>query len=266
MKFRSGFQGRVAALGVASLALVAATGAPAFAGSAVGSSHTPVWVATPPFKVHGNATSTYQSGYAPAQIQGAYGLNQVSETGAGETIAIVDAYGSPTIQNDLNVFDSQFGLAAGTVTIAYPNGKPSKTDGGWALETSLDVEWAHALAPGAKILLVVAKSNSTSNLVSAINYATSNGAQVVSNSWGGSEFSSGASYDSHFEHAGVVYLASAGDSGGAIEWPTASPYVVGVGGTSLTVTSSNGYGGESAWSSSGGGLSQYEGAPAHQSN
>ena len=102
--------------------------------------------------------------------------------------------------------------------------------------------------------------------MAAEDYATSHGAQVVSNSWGGSEFSSGASYDSHFEHAGVVYLASAGDSGGAIEWPTASPYVVGVGGTSLTVTSSNGYGGESAWSSSGGGLSQYEGAPAHQSN
>lgn len=268
-EFRSGAWGRRAMLGVASMALLAASGAPAVAGAAAGQSQKPVWVATPPFKVHGNATATYQSGFAPAQIQGAYGLNQVSETGAGETIAIVDAYGSPSIQSDLNTFDSQFGLPAGSVTVAYPNGKPNKTDGGWALETSLDVEWAHALAPAAKILLVVAKTSSTSNLVSAINYATSNGAQVVSNSWGGSEFSSETSYDSDFQHAGVVYVASAGDSGGAIEWPAASPYVMSVGGTSLTISGSSGsysYGGETAWSSSGGGLSQYESRPAYQSN
>ncbi|MDA8343935.1 MAG: S53 family peptidase [Thermaerobacter sp.] len=257
-------------LGGACLALLAATGGSASAANATNAqTHKPVWVATPPFRIRGSATATYQSGYAPVQIRDAYGLNQLTETGAGETIAIVDAYGSPSIQNDVATFDGQFGLPSVNLTIAYPNGQPSKTDGGWALETSLDVEWAHALAPGANILLVVAKSASTSDLVSAIDYATSHGAQVVSNSWGGSEFSSEATYDSHFQHAGVVYVASAGDSGGAIEWPAASPNVVGVGGTSLTISGSSGsyvYGGETAWSSSGGGLSQYETRPAYQNN
>ena len=258
------------AIGGACLILLAAGGtAASAAASGTGAAHKPQWVATPPFRVRGSATATYQSGYAPAQIRDAYGLNQISETGAGETIAIVDAYGSPTIQSDVATFDSQFNLPAVNLTIAYPSGKPNKTDGGWALETSLDVEWAHAIAPGAHILLVVAPSASTSDLVAAIDYATSQGAQVVSNSWGGSEFSSETSYDSHFQHAGVVYVASAGDTGGAIEWPAASPYVLGVGGTTLTVNGTSGaysYGGETAWSSSGGGLSQYESRPAYQNN
>lgn len=176
------------------------------------------------------------------------GSPQLTATGKGQTIAIVDAYGSRTIQNDLNVFDQQFGLPAATVTIAYPNGKPVKNDSGWALETSLDVEWAHSIAPDAKILLVVAKSASTSNLVSAIDYATSHGATVVSNSWGGSEFSSEASYDSHFQHTGVVYLASSGDNGYGTSWPAVSPYVVSVGGNS-TYESEPSY--QSSWQSSG---------------
>lgn len=259
---------RTAVLGGACLALIAAGAAPAVASQASGQSHKPDWVATPPYRLKGGATATYQAGYSPVQVQAAYGLNLISQTGAGETIAIVDAYGSPTIQSDVATFDSQFNLPAVNLTIAYPNGKP-KTNAGWALETSLDVEWAHALAPSANIMLVVADSATTTNLVSAIDYATSHGAQVVSNSWGGSEFSTEASYDTHFQHAGVVYVASAGDSGGAIEWPAASPYVMSVGGTSLTVNGSAGsysYGGESAWSSSGGGLSQYELRPAYQNN
>lgn len=230
--------------------------------------HKPLGTASPPFRVRGNATSTYQNGYDPTEIRDAYGLNQLSQTGAGETIAIVDAYGSPSIQSDLATFDSTFGLPAANLTIAYPNGQP-KTNSGWALETSLDVEWVHALAPDAQILLVVAASNSTANLLSAENYATTHGAQVVSNSWGGSEFSSEASYDTNFEHAGVVYVASAGDSGGAVEWPAVSPDVMGVGGTTLTINGSGGsysYGGETAWSSSGGGLSTYEARPAFQNN
>jgi subtilase family serine protease len=229
-------------------------------------SQKPVWEAHPPIHVKGNATSTYQAGYQPSQVRTAYGVNQLSYTGAGETIAIVDAYGSPTIQNDLNTFDSQFGLANTTVSVAYPSGKPSRTDGGWALETSLDVEWAHALAPDAKIMLVVAKSASISDLLAAIQYATNNGAQVVSNSWGGSEFSSEASDDTYFEHSGVVYTASAGDSGAQAEWPAASPYILSVGGTSLTINSNGSYGGETVWSSSGGDKSVYEARPAYQNN
>jgi subtilase family serine protease len=206
------------------------------------------------------------SGLSPNQLRKAYGLDLLSASGAGTTIAIVDAYGSPTIQNDLNTFNQHFGLPAANLTIAYPSGKPNITDGGWALETSLDVEWAHALAPQANIMLVVAKSASLSDLLTAIDYATSHGAQVVSNSWGGSEFSSEASLDSHFQHSGVVYLASSGDSGAGASWPASSPYVVSVGGTTLNVDSNGNYLGETAWSGSGGGSSAYETRPSYQNN
>jgi subtilase family serine protease len=253
----------------AGVLLTALTGGLAGAHTApTGILNRPVGEAYPPFRVHGSATATYQNGYAPVQIRDAYGLNALSENGSGITIAIVDAYGSPTIANDVATFDNQFGLPAINLTIAQPEGKPTK-NAGWALETSLDVVWAHALAPDAHILLVEAKSASTTDLLNAINYATSQGAQVVSNSWGGSEFSGETSYDSDFAHTGVVYLASAGDSGAGVEWPSASPNVVGVGGTTLTINSSNGtytYGGETAWSSSGGGLSAYEPRPPYQNN
>ncbi|MGE5675468.1 MAG: S8 family serine peptidase [Mycobacterium leprae] len=221
--------------------------------------------AQPLVKLKGNATSTYQSGYKPSQILHAYGFDQVSAAGSGQTIAIVDAYGSPTIQNDLAVFNKQFGLPSANLTIAYPGGKVRKTDGGWALETSLDVEWAHAIAPAAPILLVVAKSASTSDLLGAVDYATSQGARVVSMSWGSSEFSSESSYDSHFSHTGVVYVASTGDNGTGVEWPAVSPNVVAVGGTHLPLDASgNLTASETAWSGSGGGTSAYYAQPAYQ--
>lgn len=229
------------------------------------STQKPLGEAHPPIHIKNNgATPTYQNGYTPSQIKKAYGLDKVTSTGAGQTIAIVDAYGSPTIQSDLQAFDKQFGLKDTTVTIAYPNGKPGRTDGGWALETSLDVEWAHAIAPDAKILLVVAKSASISNLISAVDYATSHGAKVVSNSWGGSEFSSEASYDTHFQHAGTVYVASSGDNGSGVSWPASSPYVLSVGGTNLQLDSSGAYLSETGWSGSGGGMSTYESRPSYE--
>lgn len=222
------------------------------------------WEAHPPIHVK-KSTTTAPSGYIPSQIKTAYGINQLTATGNGQTIAIVDAYGSPTITNDLSVFCQQFSLPAANLTIAYPGGKP-RNNSGWALETSLDVEWAHSIAPDAKILLVVAKSASTSDLLTAIDYATSQGAQVVSNSWGGSEFSSEASYESHFQHSGTVYVASSGDSGSGVEWPAASLNVLAVGGTTLNVDSNGNYVSETAWSGSGGGLSAYMSMPSYQSN
>jgi subtilase family serine protease len=204
------------------------------------------------------ATSVY---YTPAQVRHAYGFDQLTTTtGTGQTIAIVDAYGSSTIQKDLNTFCSQFGIAPATVTICYPQGKPS-ANAGWAQETSLDVEWAHAIAPGANIVLVAAKSASYTDLLGAVDYAVNNAhATVVSMSWGGSESSAETDngYDSHFNVPGVTFVASAGDSGEGVEYPAASPYVVGVGGTSLYLNSDNSYSSESAWSGSGGGISQYE--------
>lgn len=228
--------------------------------------HMPKTMAHLPIHIKYDATSTYQHGLRPSQIKNAYGVNQLSNTGAGQTIAIVDAYGSPSIQQDLQAFDQEFGLPAANLQIAYPGGKPHKSDGGWALETSMDVEWAHALSPDATIMLVVAPSASLSDLLSAVDYATSHGAQVVSNSYGSSEFSSVTNDDSHFNHSGVAYVASAGDSGSEVEWPAVSPDVIAVGGTTLNVDNNGNYLGESAWSGSGGGTSNYESRPSYQNN
>src|SRR5207244_1353971 len=112
------------------------------------------------------------------------------------TIAIVDAYGSPTLANDLAVFCNTFALPQATLNIYYPQGTPG-SDTGWALETSLDVQWAHAIAPGAKIAVVVAKSASLSDLLGAVDYAVNTvGAKQVSMSWGAGEFRSETRNDS----------------------------------------------------------------------
>jgi subtilase family serine protease len=218
------------------------------------------WEGRPPFHVHRFLAST-PVGYSPSQIRTAYGI---TGTGAGQTIAIVDAYGSPTIANDLKTFCTQFGLSQASLTIAYPSGKVRQTSSGWALETSLDVEWAHAVAPGATILLVVAKSASLNDLLTAVDYAAKHGACVVSMSWGGSEWSGETGYDSHFQMAGVTFVASSGDSGAGAGWPAVSQYVTGVGGTSLTTQSNGTYISETAWSGSGGGPSAYVPVPAYQ--
>ncbi|HEU5117634.1 MAG TPA: S53 family peptidase, partial [Isosphaeraceae bacterium] len=212
------------------------------------------------------------SAYTPTQIQQAYGFNQISfgsvrGDGTGQTIAIVDAYDDPNIQADLNAFSAQFGLPSTTITRVDENGGASlpSTDstGGWELEEALDVEWAHAIAPGAKILLVEAASASDADLLPAVNYAASH-ANVVSLSWGGGEFSSETAYDGYFSHAGVAFVASSGDYGAPISWPAASPNVLAVGGTSLNLGSGNVYGSEAGWSGSGGGPSAYETQPAYQ--
>jgi subtilase family serine protease len=221
-------------------------------------------VASHPIHIKSAATSTYKSGHTPAQLRTAYGVNSLSQTGVGQTIAIVDAYGSPTITQDLNTFNSQFGLKAANLQVVYPSGQPSKTDGGWALETAMDVEWAHAMAPDAKILVVGAKSASITDLLAAEKYATDNGATVVSNSWGGSESSSDPSYESYFSKPGVTYVASSGDNGAGSSWPAVSPNVLAVGGTTLNIDSSGNYQSESGWSGSGGALSSYFTRPSYQ--
>src|SRR5690349_17129634 len=92
--------------------------------------------ARPPIHLRGNPALTKgPQGYTPAQTRKAYGLDQVTGNGAGQTIAIVDAYGSGTIQNDVNVFSTQFGLPQVSVPVYYPQGKPKRSDSGWALET-----------------------------------------------------------------------------------------------------------------------------------
>lgn len=202
---------------------------------------------------------------SPSQIIGAYNLNSATG-GAGTTIAIVDAYDDPTIANDLATFSSYFGLPAATF-VKHKMATTISVNSGWALETSLDVEWAHAIAPQATILLVEAKSNSLTDLLAAVSYATSyTGVKAVSMSWGGSEFSTETSYDSYFNAPGIAFFASSGDNGAGVIWPSSSPNVIGVGGTTLNLDSSGAVISETAWSGSGGGVSAYETKPTYQTN
>jgi hypothetical protein len=209
----------------------------------------------------------------PAELDLAYGFssisfNGVAGTGKGETIAIVDAYDDPNIQSDLNMFDAQFGLPAITVDRVSETGgtsyPASDSTGGWELEESLDVEWAHAMAPQANIMLVEAGSTSNTDLLAAVNYAAGH-ANVVSMSWGGSEFKGESTYDStYFNHAGVAFVASSGDAGAPASWPAASSNVLSVGGTALTLGAGGVWSSEVGWSDSGGGPSVYEAQPSYQ--
>jgi subtilase family serine protease len=199
--------------------------------------------------------------YTPAQIRAAYGI---TGDGAGQTIAIVDAYDDPNIVADLKAFDAKYGLSDPILSVVYQGGSKPVADSGWALEISLDVEWAHAVAPMANILLVEAQTNSFNDLLAAVDLAVGQGASVVSMSWGSAEFSGETSYDSHFAVPGVTFVASSGDKGAVVEWPAISPNVLSVGGTTLTLSGGT-YGSESAWSGSGGGVSRYELKPTYQS-
>jgi hypothetical protein len=215
------------------------------------------------------------TGYTPAQIKQAYGINQISFNGAAgdgsnTTIAIVDAYDDVTIASDLQVFDSTLGLPNPAFSKINQNGGTSlpRGDSGWAEETSLDVEWAHAIAPKAAILLVEANSASFSDLLTAVQTAANHsGVVAVSMSWGGGEFSGETSYDSYFKSPsgrGVTFLASSGDSGAPVSYPAVSPNVVSVGGTTLSLDSSGNITNEAGWSGSGGGISSQESQPSYQ--
>ena len=219
----------------------------------------------------GNPQATSSpTGLSPATIKSAYGYTTSSTAGAGRTIAIVDAFNDPNAESDLATFSSRFGLPACTTTNGCfrkvdQNGGTNypRNDAGWSLEISLDVQWAHALAPGASILLVEASTNSFANLLAAEDYAKTH-AQYVSNSWGGSESSGERSYDSHFVQSGVSFFVSAGDAGLTAEYPSSSPNVLSIGGTTLHFSGST-FAGETGWSSGGGGCSAYETATSAQS-
>jgi subtilase family serine protease len=226
-------------------------------------------------------STTTVAGYSPAQIETAYGISSikldgVTGTGAGQTIALVDAYSDPNIASDLAVFDKQFSLAAPTSFVQESaTGSTTKlpaADAGWDSEISLDVEWAHAIAPKANIILVDAASDSMSSLMAAVKFARSiSSVSVISMSWGGSEFAGETAYDSYFTtpsgHIGITFVAASGDYGaaGGADYPAASPNVLSVGGTTLSLTSSGTISSETAWTDSEGGVSAYEPTPSYQS-
>jgi subtilase family serine protease len=140
--------------------------------------------------------------------------------------------------------------------------------GGWEVEESLDIEWAHAMAPEASLYLVEAQSGSTADLMCAVtvaaNLVNKAGGGEVSMSFGGGEFAQEAAYDSIFATTKVVYFAAAGDSPGT-SWPSVSPNVISVGGTTLSRDPVNGsLILENVWQDAGGGPSVHEPRPTWQ--
>lgn len=224
--------------------------------------------AKPPTHIRGNAMVA-PAGLTPEEIRHVY--NFPSRGGKG-TIAVIAAYDDPTIEKDLNVFSKEFRLHTCTTKNKcfekHTMSPTITTNGGWALETSMDVEWAHAIAPDAKILLVEAKSTSGANLLAAVDYARSRKDVVaVSMSWGGPEFEDEKDFENHFtSDRDITFFASSGDNGAGVSWPAASASVVGVGGTTLKFKSDGTFLREVAWSGSGGGISEYITQPDFQAS
>jgi subtilase family serine protease len=243
-------------------------------GRCVPSASSAAWVAAPDLDVRPLAGLIASAPYTPAQMRHAYGFDRVAfsggvnNAGAGQTIAIVDAFDDPNVLSDLKKFDATFGLPDPPKFTKVGMGAVT-ADADWANEIALDVEWAHAIAPKANILLVEAPSANDSALLAAVDYArNAAGVSVVSMSWGGAEFWGESGYDYHFTtpagHTGVTFVAAAGDGGAGAEWPAASPRVLAVGGTTLTLGSGGAYVGETGWAGGGGGDSRYEAEPSYQ--
>jgi kumamolisin len=243
----------------------------------------------------------------PASLACAYGLVTVASgcnpylvtanpKGGSNAIAVVDAYNYPAAKSDLAVFSDVFGLAAANFSVIYGTGSPSagckngpqpqsSAQTGWDVEAALDIEWAHAMAPSAKLYLVEANSPASSDLQNAVSVAAAcvqaNTKGQVSNSWGSAEFEGENASDSIFTGKNVVYFFAAGDAAG-VSYPAASPNVIGVGGTTFSRNQTTGsYQSQAIWNipypysgstttggtanGTGGGPSAYEQRPAYQS-
>jgi subtilase family serine protease len=212
-------------------------------------------------------------GYQPSDIQTAYNLKplyQFGLNGQGTTIAIVDAFGSTTIAKDAQAFSQAMGLPPVNLTIVgTPTESTFSTDANasWATETTLDVEWVHAIAPGAKILLVIAPTNQDSDLFAAIGKAAATpGVVAISNSWSGFEI--GVAGDSEFyssidnflklvDASGIAVNFSTGDFGNnasqlgglytSIGWPASSPFATAVGGVSVALDAQKHIAWQTSW-------------------
>jgi hypothetical protein len=221
----------------------------------------------------GGAAPAVFNGYVPSDLRSAYGLP--SSGGNGRTVAIVDAYDLMTAATDLAVYRAQFGLppctaASGCFTKVDQRGGTNypAVNINWDGEIELDMDMVSAICPNCRILLVEADSAGLTDLATAEDMAVSLGAVAVSNSYGSGEWPTETGQDTHFDHPGVAITASTGDYGYAdgVEYPAASPYVVSVGGTSLTSAANSRGWMESAWSGAGSGCSAYEPKPYWQSD
>ncbi len=237
--------------------------------------HTPLYVFIP----EGGVRPDTPSGETPASIACIYGVTPPTNgcpkdgtlvpTGGTKAIAVVEYGGYSAMQSDLNTFSSQFGLPDVTVSVICSPAPPcpSNSGTGWDLETALDVQYAHAMAPNAQIIVSEFTNDPLTDgaeTAAAAAVAAAGGGEV-SNSWGyNGELSNEMSLDSYFMKNGVVFLASAGDSGLGPQYPSISPNVVSAGGTTIERNSSGDFTTESCWSGSGGGISAYEPLPNYQ--
>jgi hypothetical protein len=223
-----------------------------------------------PVQADALAPDATPSGYGPSDLRSAYDLASASAAdGSGATVAVMEAADDPNLESDLGTYRAQYGLPACTTA----NGCFSKVNGsgvqgdyppgdtGWGGEASLDVEMVSAICPNCHILVV-----ESTDLEGAQNVAVSLGAHFISNSWGTGDGSGDSGADVDFDHAGVVDVASSGDSGYGVSFPASSQYVVAAGGTSLSRSSSTSRGwSETAWSGAGAGCSSWETKPSWQS-
>jgi Putative Ig domain len=250
------------------------------------------------------SSGTVVATYTPAQIRAAYDLPELpaagttpssvqsAQLGARQTIYIIDAQDDPNAAAELATFNQTFGLpicsvstispgaalplpaaattgctfsvvhstAAGGMTAAAPSYNSE-----WATEIALDVQWTHATAPLARIVLIEAPDSSTNSLLAAVSLANAMGPGVVSMSFGTPEGGWTASVDSTFTVVANTYVAAAGDSGAGVNWPAVSSHVLAVGGSSLTYTGTAPRS-EIVWSDTGGGVSQYTPTPVYQTS
>ncbi len=226
--------------------------------------------------------------YTPANIYNAYDMNYIHNEGYygnNTTIVIVDAYGDPSINYDVSAFDNLTGLPPINLNISTPKGAITSTNSGWASETAIDVEWSHAMAPGAKIDLVLSPDDGQI-LLDSVEYAVSHRlGNVISLSWGEPESkmttSELASLNSIYKQAAeenITVVAASGDNGAndgtsapTVNFPAADPYVLGIGGTKLSESSDGKYT-QTAWGdsvdgseqASGGGFSSHFSTPYYQ--
>ncbi len=226
------------------------------------------------------AAAAYGAFETPSSLACLYGLvkmvpgcnpRTLTQTvkGGSRMIAIVDAYDDPDAALDLATYSTHFGLPAPNFSVVYAGGirPPQDPTGGWELEEALDIEVAHALAPGAALVLVEAASSTYADLLAAEQTAASlveaAGGGEVSNSWSGAEFPGERTMEPYFHGNKVVFFASSGDEPG-VGVPAALPNVVGVGGTTVNRDASGNYLNQTSWAGSGGGLSAYLPTPGYQ--
>ena len=203
--------------------------------------------------------------FSPSDIDTAYSLSSRPDDAAGITVAVIGAFGADRLQDDFNQFGRMFGLPENNLEVYYVSGSVTPQTGtGWDLEAHADTQWVYACAPAARIMCVFAADARIESLFSAVSLAIDIGANVISMSFGSDEFRSQQQYTDLMKNSQRIFVASAGDTGGKVLFPSSSDAVVSVGGTVLHRTRNGRVFARSAWINGGGGASRYTPIPVWQ--